>query len=183
MRIGVTGHRVLADVEKIDAAIESALHRIEEKFPREKLTVISSLAEGADRLVARHALARPGARLIVPLPMRELDYMSDFKSKESRTEFSELIERASEVVEMPVAASRDLAYEAAGKYVLDNSDMLITIWDGREARGRGGTADIVARARKRRLPIAWIHSGNRKPGTHEPVSLGNDQGLVTYENL
>jgi hypothetical protein len=59
----------------------------------------------------------------------------------------------------------------------------MTIWDGREAQGSGGTADIVERARKRGLPIAWVHAGNRKPNSHEPVSLGDEQGLVTFENI
>ena len=183
IRIGVTGHRILADIEKIDAAIEIALRRIEDRFPGETLTAISGLAEGADRIVVNHVLARPGAGLVVALPMRKADYMMDFKSEDSRTEFSELIGRASEIVELPTSASREQAYEAAGDYVLDNSDVLITIWDGQKAQGRGGTADIVARAREQRLPIAWIHAGNRKPGTHEPVSLGDEQGRVTFEKI
>jgi hypothetical protein len=179
----VTGHRVLTDFEKIDAAVEVALRRIEDRFLGEALTAISALAEGADRMVAHHVLARPGARLVVPLPLRESDYMADFTSKESRAEFSNLLERAAEVVEMPSAASREHAYEAAGNYVLDNSDVLITIWDGREAQGLGGTADIVERARKRGLPIAWVHAGNRNSDSHEPASLGDQQGLVTFENI
>ncbi len=183
IRIGVTGHRILTDIEKIDAAVEVALRRIEDRFPGEALTVISALAEGADRIVARHVLARSGARLVVPLPLRKSDYMADFTSKESRAEFLNLLERTADVVEMPRAPSREQAYEAAGNYVLDNSDVLITIWDGREAQGPGGTADIVQRARKRRLPIAWVHAGNRKPDSHEPVSLGDEQGLVTFENI
>ena len=70
IRIGVTGHRVLTDVERIEDGIEAALRRIEHRFPGELLTVISALAEGADRLVAYHILERPGARLIVSLPSR-----------------------------------------------------------------------------------------------------------------
>lgn len=183
IRIGVTGHRVVTEFERIDAGVEAALRRIEDKFPGEAMTVISALAEGADRIVARHVLARPGAGLTVPLPLTKSDYLTDFRSEESREEFLSLLGRAVEVVEMPGATSREQAYEAAGIYVLDNSDVLITIWDGREAQGQGGTADIVERARKRRLPIAWVHAGNRKPDSHEPVSLGDEQGLVTFENI
>jgi hypothetical protein len=67
--------------------------------------------------------------------------------------------------------------------VLDNSEVLITIWDGRDALGRGGTADIVGRARGRGLPIAWVHAGNRQPGNSEPASLGEEQGRVTFEHI
>lgn len=183
IRIGVTGHRFLADLKKIDAGVEAALRQIEQKFPGEAMTVVSALAEGADRIVARHALARTGARLIVPLPLTESDYISDFDSEESRAEFLSLLHRAAHVEQMPSTASRDRAYEAAGEYVLANSDVLIAIWDGAKAQGRGGTGAIVARARERGLTIAWVHAGNREPETNRPTSLGSEQGLVTFENM
>lgn len=183
IRIGVTGHRVLNDVEKIEAGVETALRRIELKFPGEVMTAFSALAEGADRIVAWHILERPGATLIVSLPLPASDYLTDFESEASKTEFLMFLGRAAEVIEMPRAPSREHAYEAAGNYVLDSSDVLITIWDGREARGRGGTADIVGRARRRGLPIAWVHAGNCTPGNIEPASLGDEQGRVTFENI
>ena len=67
--IGVTGHRTLADLDRITAGVNEALHRIEQAFPGQPLTVISSLAEGADRLVVQQVLARSKARLVVPLPL------------------------------------------------------------------------------------------------------------------
>ncbi len=174
---------MLAEPEKIEAGVEEALRRIERAFPGEPVTVISALAEGADRIVARHVLARPGARLVVPLPLAKSDYLTDFQSEESRAEFLRLLQRADQVEEMPSAATREQAYEAAGEYVLNNSDVLITIWDGENAQGRGGTGEIVSRARVRGLPIAWVHAGNREPGTHRPTSLGDEQGRVTFENI
>jgi hypothetical protein len=42
---------------------------------------------------------------------------------------------------------------------------------------------IVDEARQNGLPIAWIHAGNRVPGTHEPTSLGEEQGKITFERL
>jgi len=44
-------------------------------------------------------------------------------------------------------------------------------------------AEVIARARARGLPLAWVHAGNRTRGTMEPTSLGVDQGSVTYENF
>ena len=182
-RIGVTGHRILTDLEKIEAGVEAAVRRIELKFQGEPLTVISALAEGADRIVARHVLARPDAGLTVPLPLAKSDYLADFQSEDSRAEFLSLLQRADRVEEMPAAATREQAYEAAGQYVLNNSDALIAIWDGRNAQGQGGTGEIVARARHRGLPIAWVHAGNREPATNRPTSLGDEQGRVTFENI
>jgi hypothetical protein len=183
IRIGVTGHRILAEINRIEQGVEQALERIERSFPGERLAVVSALAEGADRIVASHVLARAGAQLIVPLPLEESDYARDFESAQSRAEFSSLIRRASAVERMPAAPSRDQAYEAAGHYVLNNSDVIVAVWDGKPAQGRGGTADIVARARERGLPLAWVHAGNRQPGTLTPTSLGPEQGTVTFENL
>lgn len=183
IRIGVTGHRILAERDKIDRGVDEALGRVEQLFPGEILMVVSALAEGADRIVAWRVLARPGACLVVPLPLDESDYIRDFASEESRSEFSILLERASRIERMPPAPARDQAYEAAGEYVLNNSDVLLTIWDGQPAQGLGGTADIVSRARKQKLRIAWVHAGNREPGANQPTTLGNEQGQVTFENF
>ena len=181
--IGVTGHRILTELDKVNAGVDEALRRVEQVFPGQPLTVISSLAEGADRLVVHQVLARPKACLVVPLPLSKSDYLADFGSAASKEEFLNLLDQADEVIELPSAPTRNEAYEEAGNYVLDHCDVLITIWDGYGAQGQGGTGAIVAKARQRSLPIAWIHAGNRKPGTQEPTSLGTDQGKVTFENI
>ncbi len=183
IRIGITGHRILAEVEKIESGIATALRFIEHKFPSEKLAVVSSLAEGADRLVVRQARSRRHIRLMVPLPLPESDYLDDFAAEESKKEFRRLLGQAEKIVKLPPAPSRGEAYEVAGRYVLDHCDVLIAIWDGQGAQGLGGTGGIVAEARKRRMPIAWIHAGNRQPGTDKPTTLGEEQGKVTFENF
>lgn len=179
----MTGHRILTDVEKIEAGVEEALRRIALEFPEESLTVISALAEGADRIVARAVLERPGARLIAPLPLSKLDYITDFKSPESLAEFLSLLDRAEDVIEVKPVTTRDEAYEIVGDYVIEHSDVLVAIWDGQDPQGRGGTGAVVERARARGLPTAWIHAGNRDPKTHEPMSLGVKQGLVSFERF
>jgi hypothetical protein len=181
--VGVTGHRVLTEVDKINAGVQKALRRIECDFAQQPLTVLSPCAEGADRLVVHRVLQRPNGRLVVPLPLSPVEYMKDFELAASKEEFRRLLDRADEVIELPPAPTRNEAYEAAGLYVLDHCDVLIAIWDGQGSQGRGGTAEIVAEARRRKLPIAWVHAGNRKPGTTEPTSLGDEQGAVTFENF
>ena len=181
--IGVTGHRYLADLDAITAGVDRALGTIEEMFPSQPLTVISPLAEGADRLVAREVLARSGARLVVPLPLPQSDYIADFESDESKEEFLALLDRADEVIMLRPAPTRDQAYAAAGRYVLDHCDVLVAIWDGQRAQGPGGTGDIGVEARRRGLPLALSHAGNRNLGTHEPTTLGGEQGKVTFEGF
>ena len=158
LAIGVTGHRRLADEARVAAKIDAALDDIvkqaagegsEGDAPAPRLCVVSPLAEGADRLVARRVLAREGAALEAVLPMDEVDYSADFKTEASRLEFRDLLARARAVHWMSRAASREEAYAAAGRYVVDHCDVLIAVWDGRPANGPGGTADIVAYARSR----------------------------------
>lgn len=182
VRIGATGHRLLTDHEKISAGIETALDRIEALHSPATLTIVSSLAAGADCLIATHVLKRTGARLIVPLPLPVADYLHDFASEDGDV-FRDLLTRADEIIELPYASSREESYEAAGEFVLNNCDVLLAIWDGQPAQGRGGTAYVVERARHLHLPVAWVHAGNRKKGTSEPTSLGEEQGTVTFERM
>jgi len=183
LRIGVTGHRVLAELPLVAAGVEAALDRIEAAFPGQAPVVISALAEGADRLVTQAVLRRPGARLRVVLPMARSEYLADFATPRSRVEFLALLARADEVIVLPARATRDEAYAAANEWLLDKVDALVAIWDGKGAQGQGGTAEVVARARARHWPLAWVHAGNRKPGTMEATSLGSEQGKVTFEKL
>ena len=183
VRIGVTGHRVLAETGLITAGIEKALTHIEAVHPGRSLVVVSALAEGADRLVAEAVLRRPGARLEAVLPFARADYLEDFTTAGSKNEFLRLLARADLITELPKRARRETAYAAANARVLEGIDVLVAIWDGQGAQGKAGTGAVVARARALRLPLAWVHAGNRVPDTMEPTSLGPDQGTVTYENL
>ena len=56
IRIGVTGHRFLAEIPKLRDGIDQALTRIAQTYPNEPWAVVSSLAEGADRLVVQRVL-------------------------------------------------------------------------------------------------------------------------------
>lgn len=183
LTIGVTGHRVLAEPHRVEAGVDEALRRIDQAFPGRVRTVLSSLAEGSDRLVARRALARHGTRLVALLPLPRADYLGDFATEESRREFEELLGRADEVREPPASRPRPEAYDVAGRDLLGRSDVVIAVWDGQAAQGQGGTGAVVAEARARGLPIAWVHAGNRRPGTLEPTSLGPEQGRVTLERM
>jgi hypothetical protein len=181
--VGVTGHRILADTDKITAGAEEAVKRIYRSFPQCNFRVLSSLAEGSDRILVKSLLLIPGAVLWVPLPLPEEEYLQDFEDANSKKEFRVLLGKAERVVQMPAAENREEGYLAAGKYILDNSDCLLAIWDGKHAQGMAGTGEVVSLARQRGLPLAWIHAGNRQPGTNIPTSLGPEQGKVTFEHF
>ncbi len=161
VRVGVTGHRQLPDDPALTARVSWTLQRIQQLTRASpatsvQLAAVSPLAEGADRLIAHQVLQTPGGTLEVPLPLPQSDYRVDFSSEESRRQFDALLAQAGQVVALPPAGTREEAYDQAGHYVVDWCDVLIALWDGHPARGQGGTADVVARARERGLPLFWI---------------------------
>src|SRR5919202_4996272 len=155
LRVGVNGHRRLPDDPLLVEQVDRALERVRQLVPSSpdtpiRFAVVSPLAEGADRLVARMVLADPETLLEVALPLPLYDYQTDFTTEESKREFQNLLARAVRVVELPECETRAEAYEQAGQYVVERCDVLIALWDGQPSRGRGGTAEIVQWARERR---------------------------------
>lgn len=171
-RVGITGHRRLDDPDALVPAIREALRQLRGLLPEHPdsdvvLVVVSSLAEGADRLVARELLAEPGSRLEVFLPMARAAYAEDFQDTASRKEFRSMLHRASQVRQAPGHLTREEAYEYAGRRVVDRCDVLIAVWDGQPARGRGGTQQIVEYARSHAVPLAWVHTSGAPRVTTE----------------
>jgi hypothetical protein len=55
-----------------------------------------------------------------------------------------------------MAPSED-AYLAAGKHIVDRAGLLVALWNGKPAAGKGGTGDIVAYARSQGRPVVHVH--------------------------
>jgi hypothetical protein len=127
---------------------------------RVRLHVLSPLAEGADRLLAVAALEN-GYLLSCPLPFTQTEYENDFTSDESRQEFRSLLDRAgASILELDGARgeAQNSSYEAVGRFVVRNCDILVAIWDGQPGKGFGGTTDIVRFATSHGPPVLWIHA-------------------------
>lgn len=159
--VGVTGHRRLPVEEAFTRQFAGVMTELAQFGP---LCCLSALAAGADQRVARAILDyTPNGQLQAVLPLEHADYRDDF-SPEEYAEFARLLARAHTIEYPPQRREtgklhgddRNAAYEWAGHYVVDHGDILFAIWDGAAARGRGGTADIVARARQCRHPIIWL---------------------------
>ncbi len=161
-RVGVTGHRRIAsdDLERLNYEIGCAFTKVGELFNVGGATplqvrVVTSLAEGADRMVAKAVLQMDGQlEVILPVPVSQ--YMVDFESPESRAEFEDLLAHAGPPREGPEFASRADSYAWASRQMVEGSDVLIAIWDGQPTRGKGGTADTVRYALATRTPVIWI---------------------------
>ena len=150
LRIGVTGHRAFDRPADVRAAVTRVVAALLDQHGG-PLEVWSSLAEGADRLVADVALALdPAARLVAVLPLPADDYRTDFAAPASAAEFDRLLGLAADVHVTgadPDDGSRESAYARGGHAVVAAVQVLVAVWDGEPPRGEGGTAEIVGAAR------------------------------------
>jgi hypothetical protein len=168
--IGMTGHQGLTpDTEILVArAIADELRGVRD------LVGITSLAEGADQIFAEHVLAA-GGQFVVILPAA--DYIRTFSDNSARERYRRLLDSAIQVVHLPFATSSEDAYWAAGREVVNRSDLLLAVWNGKPAGGLGGTADVVAYAREHGRPtvVIWPPGARRIENAvhpHDSPSLG-----------
>ena len=149
-RIGVTGHQLIPDVAR--EFVIDALRRHADAH-RGSVVGVSSLAAGADQLFAEIVLAG-GGQLEVIVP--SAGYEASFESEAASDTYSRLLDAAVGVTTMPFDRPSEEAYWAAGQAIVDRSDELLAVWDGQPARGLGGTADVVAYARRKHCPVSVI---------------------------
>ncbi len=161
---------VLAAVKEAVAAFraedpDAALYSAEPAI----LRAISPLAEGADRMFAEEALAL-GYSLCCPMPFAQEAFEEDFiapaaMEPDSLARFRALLERARRGAGLTVfeldgehasEEARSAAYAAAGRVVLNQSDLMVVVWDGGESAGPGGTVDTLHEAIGFHVPVLWI---------------------------
>lgn len=173
LSVGVTGHRppvlTAAAADRVRLAMDRVFAMLGQAAGkaladharffagnRPELRLVSPLAEGADQLATEAALeAGYAVQAILPLPRD--DYRADFLEVEARARFDRLLQQAACVLELPCPpGGRDDAYAMAGRATLAHSDVLVALWNGAPARGRGGTAEVVAAALRRGMPVIHL---------------------------
>jgi hypothetical protein len=130
------------------------------------LCIVSALASGADQWVAQIATGPDfNFELQCILPFHRDEYVKDFSEPSDIELFNILLQQASSVLELDGKVNEEedgnrepdsRSYEAAGRAVLNQTDILIAIWDGEEARGKGGTGQVVKEALLNGIPVIWI---------------------------
>lgn len=160
MRAGITGHQRLPDEgawewvgARIDDFLESAT----------AITGVTSLAIGADQLFAERVTAGGGTlHVIVPHDR----YEDTFKNEHDRSRYESLLAKASRVEILSTPGSPEEAYLQAGHRVADLSDVVLAVWNGEAAAGKGGTADMVDYAAGRGVPVIHINPITRVVSQH-----------------
>ncbi|MGC9994109.1 MAG: hypothetical protein ABSE79_02225 [Terriglobia bacterium] len=94
-----------------------------------------------------------GIPVIAVLPLE--GYERFFKGR-SLAQYTALLRRC-EPIQLIWKGHPEEAFLRAGKFIVENCDLLIAVWDGAAAKGLGGTADVVAFAKRKRRPIFHIN--------------------------
>jgi len=153
----------------------------------------SPLAEGADRMFAQEAL-RLGYHLNCITPFAQEEFERDFQTHDSLDtrsleEFRGILRqaKASDALTLFELDGRRThnqeSYLAAGRVVLNQSDLLVVVWDGGGPNGVGGTVDTLREAIDYNVPALWIDS--RAPHAWrllrqaEDLDCLDDDGLCT----
>jgi hypothetical protein len=156
--IAVSGHCDLypEDTQRFEDTIRRIFRDLRCKYPNTPLLLLSGLAEGADRIAVRAAIAESVSYVAV-LPMPAATYRRDFTSEVSDTEFEELRNREGvRSIKLALVGNstleeignkgeaRDKQYEQLGEFLVRYSQILIAVWDGVRNGKKGGTGEVVA---------------------------------------
>ena len=159
LHIGVSGHQQIGDEAAIEF-VSQQLHELLSKFQHlrgehgQNIVAYSALAIGTDRLFVKTALGL-GIPVEVVIPCSQ--YADIYDSAKIREEYHELLSRCQQVHELPFQECSEDAYLAAGHWIVDHSDLMILVWNGYPAGGKGGTADMASYARLVRCPFIHIN--------------------------
>ncbi|WP_310397393.1 hypothetical protein [Hymenobacter sp.] len=148
---GVTGHQVIPSeaIPFLQKGMADIITSI-----REEIVCVSSLAAGADQLFAK-AVLKAGGHLHAVIPCK--NYETAFSEKAQIAQFRKLLNKAENIEILDYESPSEDAFLKAGFQVVDLSDVLLAIWDGKKAKGKGGTADIVSYAKRqnKQVIVMW----------------------------
>ncbi len=159
-RIGLSGHQQLgneATVQFVSQHLRDLLAAYRELAcdKGQEIVACSALAMGADQLFVKTALEL-GISVEVVIPCAK--YAEIFSSAEAREEYHRLLKCSRNVYSLPFEECSDNAFLAAGHWIVDHCDLVILVWNGYPAAGKGGTADIASYARLLGRPFIHIHT-------------------------
>ena len=109
-----------------------------------------------------------GIEVVVPCA----DYEATFKAPDTLARYRDLLAVASQVVKLDYPIPSEDAFLAAGKRVVELSTLVVSLWNGKPAAGKGGTGDIVEFARKLGRVVVDINPNTMKVARLDPHPEG-----------
>ncbi|GAA3834362.1 hypothetical protein GCM10022226_64680 [Sphaerisporangium flaviroseum] len=121
---------------------------------------VSCLADGADQIFARAVVDLGGTLEAVVCSER---YREELPA-DTHDEYDVLVRAAEKVHRLRYVESTSQAHMEGSLLMLDLVEELYAVWDGKPARGYGGTADVVAEARRRgiKVHVIWPEGARRE---------------------
>ena len=153
--IGFTGHRNLLDESRSRASILKFLQDFKSKTEK-TIYGVSSAAAGGDLLFAESCI-QLGLPIRILLPAPKEQFREDFdEATWSRAE--SVMQRAMSVEVIGNGETKEERYYECGAETVQQTQMLLALWDGKPSQGLGGTEEIFAYAKNQGRPVVWIHS-------------------------
>ena len=140
MQVGITGHqkRPGIDWKWVETTLRSEMQKLSHVN-----AALSSLAIGTDQLFAEVAISFD-IPLVAVIPVQ--DYKRFFQN-DDLIKYNRLLQE-SEVRDLRWQGDDREGFFAAGKFIVDHTDLLFAVWDMQKSNGLGGTADVVQYARQ-----------------------------------
>ncbi len=151
MRIGFSGHQKIDHPQRWPW-VRSQFLNVLRAQPVDR--VVASLAEGGDQLFVEAALEL-GIPVEIVVPCE--GYEAAFDTAYGKAAYAELLKTAASDTVLDFREPSEEAFLAAGHFVVNNCDLLVVLWNGKPAAGKGGTGDIVGFARSLGRPIVHVH--------------------------
>ena len=157
--VGFTGHRHLADPTGAAGAIRVSLESLRREMSGEWIA-LSSIARGSDQLFVQQTQAL-GLSWHAILPLPRAEFAEDFAPAEWAA-VEETLATADHLRIIDESGDRKDSYLDCGIETVNGADVLLAVWDGDPARGKGGTAEVVQYALSIGKPVMIIDAD-----THE----------------
>lgn len=155
MILGITGHQSLEgfDLDWIKLIIGNFLTE------NNVIKGVSSLAIGADQLFCRELIKR-NINYDVVIPCN--NYISTFKTLDDSRSFLDLLNMSKDTYTLDFDKPSESAFYSAGIEIVNKTTVMLAIWDGKPAKGLGGTGDIVEFALKQKKSVFHINPVNKR---------------------
>ena len=165
--VGIVGHREIAasDFDRVREQIREILISYRLQAPSTPILLLTAMAEGADQIAAEVGLGIEGVLVVAVLPMLSSEYEKDFNGEEKIATYRHLLDRSFAVIQAcdfygqiggaesrknsrhdtdESRTARDEAYRDCGRFISQQSHLLIAVWDGELSSLDVGTSDTVS---------------------------------------
>lgn len=152
--VGFAGHRAVTDPAALKAVIRRELDGFSASLNGE-VVGLASAAAGAD-LLFLEACGDAGLRTVVMLPFGRERFAEDFDDPQEWIRAETLMSAAAWCEIAPGNETAPAAYHVVAREILEVADRMLFAWDGKPARGLGGTGESVLEAGQRGIPTRII---------------------------